>query len=303
MGQLHGYVLDDRTDEPVEADISIDSGDSVKQIKSDGDTGYYEASLYAGDYELAFSATGYLNHTDTVTIFAEEEVELDVSLVPDTSGILYLPLLLRGYTFTPDAPVLSAIENEDGDGSYTVSWTASDGAETYTLEEASDVGFSSPTTVYSGPDTSIDISGRDVGTYYYRVRAHNPYARSEWSNVESVEVTVPPPPCPQAGLWSGSTSQGRPISFEVVHSPECQIAAESLHIQIRDSCGFVTTTVFGQSHLITDNHFDTGSGGTARVVGDFSSSSAASGTFTFSMMHPFEPWRTCTASGTWTATP
>jgi hypothetical protein len=172
----------------------------------------------------------------------------------------------------------------------------------YTLEEDENVDFSSPTTVYTGSSTSDDISGKDIGTYYYRVSASNVFGSSDWSNIESVVVTVPLPDCPQAGSWSGTTSQGRSISFTVENSPQCQITAQSLVITIRDSCYYVTTTYFNNSILITNNHFDTG-GVTVQVDGDFTSPTTASGTFSLNMANPFPPPYNCTASGTWTATP
>ena len=108
---------------------------------------------------------------------------------------------------------------------------------------------------------------------------------------------------PNAGSWTGTTSQARPISFTVETSPSLQIAADTLRIQIRDSCGGVTTTQFMQSYPIINNRFSTGSGGIATVTGNFTSATTATGTFTFSMQHPFEPWRTCTAQGSWSASP
>jgi len=209
--------------------------------------------------------------------------------------MIYLPLVMKNFPIIPDVPVLNAISNDDGDGNYTVGWSSSDGADTYTLQEDDNADFSSPTTVYSGSSTSKAISGRDVGTYYYRVKASNAYASSDWSNVESVEVTVPLPDCPQTGLWHGDTSQGggRNIDFVVENSPACQIAAESLRIEFRDGCGTNRTTVFNASVPITNNHFDI-EGASTQVIGDFSSSSKASGTFYYSAAG-------CTASGTWTA--
>jgi uncharacterized delta-60 repeat protein len=212
-----------------------------------------------------------------------------------TDYMVYLPLVMMNSPIIPDVPVLNAISNDDGDGSFTVSWSSSEGADTYTLQEDDNADFSSSTTVYSGSSTSTAISGRDVATYYYRVKASNAYASSDWSNVESVEVTVPLPDCPQTGLWHGVTSQGggRNIDFVVDNSPACQIAAESLRIEFRDGCGTNRTTVFIASVPITNNHFDI-EGAYTQVIGDFSSSSTASGTFYYSAAG-------CTASGTWTA--
>ena len=218
--------------------------------------------------------------------------------VPTTGELadsrVYLPLVMKNFPFTPTAPVLDAIGNEDGDGNYTVSWSSPEGADTYTLQEDDNADFSSPTTAYAGSSTLTAISGRDVGTYYYRARASNAYANSGWSNVQSLEVTVPPPDCPQAGPWRGDTGQEwREISFEVENSPQCQIAAESLWIEFKDSCGSVRTTVFMTSAPIANNHFSIDGAGTT-VIGDFSSPNTASGTFSYSS-------GSCTASGTWTA--
>ncbi|MBN2258832.1 MAG: hypothetical protein JW704_13630 [Anaerolineaceae bacterium] len=215
---------------------------------------------------------------------------------------IYLPLVLKPY-ITPVAPVLNAISNADGDGNYNVSWGSVAGAATYTLQEDDNAGFSSPTTAYSGSGTSRAISGKDVGTYYYRVNASNASATSGWSNTQSVVVTVSPPACPQAGAWSGTTSQGRSISFTVENTPQCQIAAKSLVISIRDSCYATHTAVFDPSYAITSNHFSAGSASSVQVIGDFTSLTTASGTFSYTMFNPFPPPYNCTASGTWTAAP
>lgn len=126
---------------------------------------------------------------------------------------------------------------------------------------------------------------------------------------ETAEPTVTPTPtatpttqpgsCPATGAWSGTTSQSRPISFEVANSPRCEVVAGSLRIQIRDSCGYVTTTRFMLSHPITNNQFNTG--GPTWVAGTFTSATTASGNFRLEMTNPVFPYNTCTASGTWTA--
>jgi hypothetical protein len=83
MGQLYGYVLDNCTGEPVKADIFIEDGDPIDATQSDKDTGYFGVWLYPGEYELTISANGYLDYVVTVTIVAQEAVELGVDLVPD----------------------------------------------------------------------------------------------------------------------------------------------------------------------------------------------------------------------------
>jgi hypothetical protein len=108
-----------------------------------------------------------------------------------TTYRIYLPFVVNNFPLIPATPMLNAISNEDGDGNYTVSWSSSVGASTYTLQEATNADFSNAITAYSGPDTSKAFSGRAVGTYYYRVRASNEHASSGWSNIR--QVTVSPP--------------------------------------------------------------------------------------------------------------
>ena len=140
------------------------------------------------------------------------------------SMFIYLPLVMRNFSSVLTPPVLNTINNGDGDGNYTISWSASNGAAAYTLQEADTADFSNPSTVYAGSATSTDISGRYLGTYYYRVRVSSAHADSDWSNVESVDVTVVPD-CPAIGMWYGTTSQGQNsvITYEVQGSPYCRI--------------------------------------------------------------------------------
>src|SRR5690606_37441295 len=137
-----------------------------------------------------------------------------------------------------------------------VSWSASPGATTYTLQEADNAGFASPTTAYAGAATSTDISGRFPGTYYYRVRASNAAADSDWSNVQTTQVIVSLS-CPATGTWSGVTSQGGEsgIGFHVTDVPYCRIpqsvllgpdARFGIRIQVWDSCG-------GERNIVTSN--------------------------------------------------
>lgn len=91
----------------------------------------------------------------------------------------------------PDTPTLYAIENSDGDGDYSVAWSAAARATSYTLQEDTDAGFPSPTTLSQGSGFTWPVSGRPVGTYYYRVKANGLTGQSGWSNTQAVAV-VPP---------------------------------------------------------------------------------------------------------------
>ncbi|HQE92639.1 MAG TPA: S8 family serine peptidase [Anaerolineae bacterium] len=89
----------------------------------------------------------------------------------------------------PAPPVLDAIDNADGDPTYTVTWSTVPDAASYLLQESSSASFNSPATRYSGSNTQVQVSGQSVGEWYYRVRAINAYdTPGEWSNVRSVTV-------------------------------------------------------------------------------------------------------------------
>jgi uncharacterized delta-60 repeat protein len=221
------------------------------------------------------------------------------SASPSADSNIYLPLLVNQFPTIPTAPVLNAISNADGDGSYTVSWSSSTGVQTYTLQEDDQSAFSSPVTAYEGPATSKVISGKDVGTYYYRVMASNDYASSEWSNIQSVAVSVSPPPCPQTGSWRGNTSQARSIEFIVEDSPECQIAAGSLKISYSVTmCGSGTVT-FSSAFPIIDNTFSVSSPW-IDASGEFTAADLALGTLTVDY---WSGGTRCYYTGSWEAYP
>jgi len=93
-------------------------------------------------------------------------------------------------TVLPKAPTLYAISNTDADNtSYRVNWLSNEAwVQSFTLQEDDDASFSSPTTVYEGPDASWTATGKTIGTYYYRVRANVASLSSPWSNVANVVV-------------------------------------------------------------------------------------------------------------------
>jgi chitodextrinase len=78
----------------------------------------------------------------------------------------------------PGVPGTLTITSPDLDGTYDISWIASNGAITgisltYQLYEATASNFSNETQVYTGTDPTKHFIGQANGTYYYRVRACN----------------------------------------------------------------------------------------------------------------------------------
>ena len=77
-------------------------------------------------------------------------------------------------------------------GSYTGSWNAIDGADSYKLQQQLNGGNWS--TVYSGSATSTSLSGTTNGaTYGYRAQACNAGGCGPWGSVASIDIAIPPP--------------------------------------------------------------------------------------------------------------
>lgn len=97
----------------------------------------------------------------------------------------------------PGVPASITVPSSSSSGSYTLSWGAATGTVTaYELYEATNPGFSGQALAYSGTALSAALSGRAVGTYYYRVRACLATECSDY-RPGSNGVTVTPPPAIQ----------------------------------------------------------------------------------------------------------
>jgi serine protease len=220
------------------------------------------------------------------------------------SGIVNAAAALAAVGSTgPDAPVLDPIENSDTDGNYTVSWSEvalaagaglpdsaplavtadftiflpfvlnasgeSPGETTYTLQEDDNAGFTSPTMVYNGPNTSWNATGKADGTYYYRVMASNDDGDSIWSNIE--EVTVGGASGPTPGFWEGVSGD-----MEFYVTPDSAYVDDFAIIADLRSLGCsiykITNTTLD---TITDDEFT--NGGAFYYGGTFNSEITASG--------------------------
>jgi hypothetical protein len=124
----------------------------------------------------------------------------------DGGSTIYMPWIMRHWPPIPATPTLDAIDNADDDGNYTVRWSAANRAQTYILEEDDNLGFSSPTTRYNSTGLSWSASNKTAGAYYYRVKAHNSWGDSSWSNVRSVSLR--PPNAPVLSAISNSDCNG-----------------------------------------------------------------------------------------------
>lgn len=153
----------------------------------DGESGYGKVVLHhypaCGIYTAVVTASNSAN-----SITATTSVKI--------MAYVYLPLILKRWPPIPYQPTLYAINNADGDGNYTVSWTEQPArlADTYTLEEATDAAFATGLrTVCTTAQQSCFVNGRPAGTYYYRVRGYNAWGYGAWSTIQS-SIVLPPTP-------------------------------------------------------------------------------------------------------------
>jgi hypothetical protein len=96
----------------------------------------------------------------------------------------YLPIVFKSWPPVPGPCTLWPIDNADGDGSYTVNWSAAARADSYELQEKWEA--QSWLAAYLGLATSVPLTNRPAGQYTYRCRGRNSWGEGEWGN----EVTV-----------------------------------------------------------------------------------------------------------------
>ena len=93
----------------------------------------------------------------------------------------------------PSIPDNIIYPSSDGDGSFTIRWSSSNGATSYTFQRATDSSFNDAKTVYSGSSTSYSQM-LGSGIYFYRVRATNSCGSSGYRNGPAISIYMSPPP-------------------------------------------------------------------------------------------------------------
>jgi hypothetical protein len=91
-------------------------------------------------------------------------------------------------------------------GYYQVSWSVSAGATRYVLQESTSPAFGTVTPLMDGAATSFYVTGKQDGTYYYRVEAHNAVGGSGWTAGGNGCVVSLSAPNPVASITVPGTS-------------------------------------------------------------------------------------------------
>jgi len=223
---------------------------------------------------LSASLPSDFTFVNTATISAPNDTNSanNSSSVSVGGSKVFMPLILLRFPPVPDVPVLNAIDNADGDGSYSVSWNAAARASSYTLQEDDNTGFASPTVVLDhNAATTWAASGKATGTYYYRVKATNAYGDSAWSNVQPV-VVVPLPSGPTPGFWQES---GGSLEF-YVSADRQRVENFAIYISVT-GCGNYKITHTTPVSIIGNSFSFTGSFYGSGVFGSATSASGITG--------------------------
>lgn len=159
-------------------------------------------------------------------------------------------------TLPPGAPASISAPSSSVVAYYTVSWGAASGALTaYELYEATNASFSGAIQLYSGTGTNYSVAGQANGTYYYRVRACNVSACSNYTTAGNpTNVTLPPgapasisaPSSSNSGSYSvyWGTASGHVTAYEVYEATNSSFSGQSL---IYSSTG-TSTSVSGRGN-------------------------------------------------------
>lgn len=165
--------------------------------------------IYDGATPVAFASAAPYTATWTPTTGGVKNVTAAVYYSNgQVATSVVLPITINGAVA---APISITVPATNTTGSYTVSWAASTtvGA-TYTLEESSDPNFNLSTVLGTGLSVlSVDVTGKQTGTYYYRVKAtKSPMVDSQWmSGINGCSVLlIPTSPNPIAPIGTITVS-------------------------------------------------------------------------------------------------
>ena len=158
---------------------------------------YYKPSSASSWIYSAAMTKGSSQYTKTILGLAENtnyDIYVDYSDFDDVIGTdpIYYQYTINTGSCTsnpPSTPILDNPGTTDADGSYRITWSYHTDATYYNLQEDTSSSFLSPTTYTTSVDAK-SFTGKGNGDYYYRVQACNGFGCSDWSNTESITVSL-----------------------------------------------------------------------------------------------------------------
>ncbi|MEJ8800545.1 LamG-like jellyroll fold domain-containing protein [Pontibacter sp. H249] len=204
--------------------------------------------LISGSYDNATSIKD--NFTSEVVILASSSSQA-VGVLARDGAPAPVPVL--------SAPLLSSPANQSSEISTTpiLMWAATQGATNYQVQVSTSSNFTSTVYNQSGiTSTSASVSGLVAGTtYYWRVRAINGSAQSDWSNVWS--FTTAAPVMATAPELASPANQATGVSASPTLTWSAAQGATSYQAQVSTNSSF-TSTVYNQSSITSTSVAVTG---------------------------------------------
>ena len=158
---------------------------------------YYKPSSASSWIYYSAMTKGSSQYTKTISGLAENaNYDIYVDYL-DFDGVIGTDPIYYQYTINtgscasgpPSTPILDNPGTTDADGSYRITWSYHTDATYYNLQEDTSSSFLSPTTYTPSVDAK-SFTGKGNGAYYYRVQACNGFGCSDWSNTESITVSL-----------------------------------------------------------------------------------------------------------------
>ncbi len=168
-------------------------------------------------------------------------------------------------------------------------------------------------TYISGSGTSwLDLGAQYSQDVAIRIRTSSQATTTATPSATATRTPTPSGGAPATGPWSGTTSRGQPMSFDVqtggTQWANFYLKTDFVAANCGNATGTTEITLYGPGN-ITGGQFSGGTG-TFSFTGQFSSPSAASGTYAFNNYlvivglpsPPYICYYYLTQSGTWNAT-
>lgn len=189
------------------------------------DNGNYEGN-YWSDYTGLDNGAGGRDAGDGIG---------DTELQHPGTGYDNYPFMARSGWLSLPPPQLFDPGELSRSGTYNVTWNTSLRVTSYVLFEDINWSFDSPIEVFNGSGSSVELTGRNNDTYYYRLRTYNTYTTSPFS--EQVELEVDWQPAPPTGL-TAQNSTGNTITLTWDPHPEPDVKSIYLMINSTDGSGY-----------------------------------------------------------------
>ena len=250
-GTISGTVTDASTSKPI-AGASVSTQPAMTTATSDAQGNYAISDVDEGSYTVTASASGYMDNSTNVTVTAGQTTTCNLELEPEpTTGTISGTVTEEG-TGTPIAGASVSTQpatttaTSDAQGNYTIS-DVDEGLYTVTASASGHIDDSTNVTVTAGQTSTANLA---LQTDY-------------------------------SGSWSGTTTQGKSISFTIMNNGFTQFEFGWAISGYGCTVNATTTVTYQTPRAFNGNTFTisgTGYQMSYSFSGTFNSSTTASGT-------------------------